>query len=354
MLRPVRLDPALIGQPLPWDVFSSAGVLLASAGLVLADAAQFDNLAKRTLFRVGENRADSPLVRLATLAPAAETALAQPCGASIRAVAGALLELQRADADACLGYASLVPLARPAVQHALRVLFVALPVAAQLDFSEAEQENLAAAALSMNIACLDLVERAHLRAGPLPPAERTHLHEHPTSGARLLEQLGVTDRGWLDAVRQHHENIDGSGFPEQLQGGQIIPAARLLRVADVYCGQVYGRNYLPPKSVDHAFQALFGREKAHLDNRFIARVLQRWGSFPPGILVRLANREIACISRHASDGQLHWAVSILDGRERPLIPPQVRYFTSRNYAILGTAEREPDWPAIEWKAIWGY
>ena len=354
MLRPVHLDPALIGQPLPWDVFTESGVLLAGAGLVLVDAALFDKLSERALYREGGEVAEEPLTHLAELATQAEACLDSPEEAAIRAVTRALLALQRADGDACLGYASLAPLARPVVGHALRVLFIVALLAELLHFSEADQESLAAAALTMNLASLDLHDRLYTCDGVVPEAERVVLRGHPHAGAIWLEQSGVRDALWLDAVRQHHENLDGSGYPAGLAGSELGLATRILRVADFYCAKVAGRHYRPPRSASYAFQELFGREKARLDSHIATVLLRQMGIYPPGTLVRLANRETACIARITRGGTARWAVSVLDARERALEPAQARDLGTRNHTIIGTAERLPGWPEIDWMAVWGY
>ena len=356
MLRPVHLDPALIGQPLPCNVYTGSGVLVAGAGLVLADQAHFDKLTAHPLFRDGEFAApaDSPLQRLAELAKQAERVLKSSEPSDIRVLANELLAVYRADADACLGYSGLAPPARVSVNHAVRVMFVAQMLAESLELSEVEQESLAAAALTMNLAVLDLHDRLHATAGVLREADRTALRGHPEASARLLQAAGVSDPVWLEAVRQHHENMDGSGYPAGLPGTAISLPARLLRVADFYCAKLSGRNYRPPKSPSFAFQELFGRERSRLDSLAATLLLRRMGIYPPGTLVRLANRETACIARRAQRGARRWAVSVLDPRGRALVPPELRELGTRNGAIVGTAEREPDWPPINWMAVWGY
>lgn len=356
VLRPLQLDASLIGKPLPWDVYTSAGVLVAGAGLVIADEAHFRKLGARDLFRGGEDdvAGDSPLDRLANLVKQAEDVLVKPEAGAILEWVRALRVLSRVDADACLGYVGLLPLARPSVIHAVRVLFVADVLAAQLDFSDSEQEMLAAAALTMNLASLELHDRLHASAGAPSDADRATLRGHPQASAAALEEAGVNDVMWLEAVRQHHENMNGSGYPAGLSSDAISLAARVLRVADYYCAKVGGRYYRPPRSASFAFQELFGRDRALLDSQIATQLLRRLGIYPPGTLVRLANRETACIARRAHGGSPRWAVSVLDGRERVLEPPRQRDLASRNHAILGTAERRPEWPTINWQAVWGY
>ncbi len=355
MLRPVQLNPSLIGQSLPWDVCSESGVLIAAGGLVVADAAHFQRITSRALFREGEGRmGDTPLARLVEMATQVEASLKDPQVAALRILVRALLALLRNDADACLGYACLVQLARPGVGHALRVLFISALLAEQLDFSEADQESLAAAALTMNLASLDLHDRLHGYAGEVSVSDRAALRAHPQATSDLLVRIGVDDPLWLDAVRQHHENLDGSGYPAGLSAGAISLPARLLRVVDYYCAKIGGRNYRPPRSASFAFQELFGRETSRLDRQMGILLLRRLGIYPPGTLVRLANRETACIARRGQGGVARWAVSVLDARERALVPQQVRDLNARNHAIIGTADRQPGWPKINWMAIWGY
>jgi HD-GYP domain-containing protein (c-di-GMP phosphodiesterase class II) len=77
------------------------------------------------------------------------------------------------------------------------------------------------------------------------------MRQHPAMGARILEPLPhCTDI--LPMVLQHHERIDGSGYPKGLAGEAIAFDARLLAVADVYDAMTNDRPYrrgLPPRDV---------------------------------------------------------------------------------------------------------
>jgi len=161
VLRPAQIDLSLIGLPLPWDLFTESGVLVAGAGLVIADEAHYFKLIGRPLYRQCKAGADAGhwIEQLEGLGRQADVLLSGPREAL---EANALAQLCRdltavfqADADACLGYPRLVPLARPSVAHSLRVMFYSLLLADQLEFSERERMSLAGAALTMNIADLD-------------------------------------------------------------------------------------------------------------------------------------------------------------------------------------------------------
>jgi hypothetical protein len=360
LLRPVHLDPSLIGQALPCDIFSESGVLLAGAGMLLADETQFNKLASRALYQQTEAGSDSiqPLQRLGELAKHTASLLAGPeqglSEEELRLLARAFLALFRADPDACLGYPRLAPVAPASLSHSLQVLFTAVLLADRLDFSDEQTESLAAAALTMNMADIPLHERMHQQNGVINNDDWTKLRAHPAEAGAMLERAGVTDQDWLACVRQHHENMDGSGYPGNLAGSQITLPARILRVADFYCAKINGRHYRPPKSLRVAFKELFGADRAHLDTQIATLLLRRIGLFPPGTLVRLANRENACITRLGRNGQIRFAVSFMDARGRPLDSPKDRNLEMRIYAIRNLITPEPVWPKINWNLLWGY
>jgi len=180
------------------------------------------------------------------------------------------------------------------------------------------------------------------------------LRAHPGHAADLLQSLGIDDTLWLDTVRQHHENMDGSGYPEGIEGARIGLPARILRVADIYCTRISGRNYRPPKSGRYALRELFGRQRSQLDSQIAILLVRRVGWYPPGSLIRLASRESACVTRRNRGGFIRFAVSFLDARGRPFDPPRERDLTTRTHRPRGVLMLDPAWPKIEWKQLWGY
>ena len=365
VLRPAPLHPSLIGEPLPWDVFTEAGVLVAGAGMIVSDEAHFRRLIARPLYRetaIGETNAVQPgvnvLERLETLAREADGLLTPPhtllLADQLQELTKALLKVLRTDPEACLGYLRRVTLARPSVHHSLHVLMVAALLSDHLDFNEAQQISLAGGALTMNLAMLEVQDRLH-RFPRLPEAaDRDIIAGHPSHAVELLKQYGVEDADWLRAVAQHHENIDGSGYPEGLTIEAIDPMARVLRVTDVYCAKITRRHFRPPQSSRAAMKDLFGRERARLDTQISAQLLRTMGLYPPGTLVRLANGESACITRRGHGEMARFATSFLDRRGRLMESPRERPLERQAFALRGFLEPEPDWPTVNWKQLWGY
>jgi HD-GYP domain-containing protein (c-di-GMP phosphodiesterase class II) len=83
----------------------------------------------------------------------------------------------------------------------------------QLDWTPEQRLPVVAAALTMNISMLALQDRLYNQGTPLDDAQPVAVREHPAQAVAQLEQLGVTDVDRLSAIAQHHEALDGSGYP---------------------------------------------------------------------------------------------------------------------------------------------
>lgn len=93
--------------------------------------------------------------------------------------------------------------------------------------------QLEAAVYLHDIGMMFLPESIWLKVGPLTDAERRVMHEHPSFAAGLAERMA----GWQEAatmIAQHHEMVDGQGYPQGLAEDQIVPGARILAIVDAF------------------------------------------------------------------------------------------------------------------------
>ena len=183
---------------------------------------------------------------------------------------------------------------RYAVRHCVDTAVVACALADAMGKPAAELHTIAAAALTMNVGMMREIESFQATSAALSDAERALVRRHPGESAELLRSAGVSDQEWLECVLQHHENGDGSGYPEGRRHDQIALIARLVGMADRYCACVSARNYrrslLPPL----ALETLCG--DAGNDPELARLFREQLGPFPPGTLVRLANGETGVVA----------------------------------------------------------
>jgi putative nucleotidyltransferase with HDIG domain len=120
------------------------------------------------------------------------------------------------------------------------------------------------AALLMDVGMMrmpaEILESTDLLSAP----QRTLLQKHPDYSAAIVRQIQGHDERWVDAVRQHHERLDGSGYPDHVRTTAIGPVARLLAVADTYVGLQSPRVYRPALS---GRQALVEIDRAAVEGR---------------------------------------------------------------------------------------
>jgi putative nucleotidyltransferase with HDIG domain len=93
------------------------------------------------------------------------------------------------------------------------------------------------------------------KPGQLSDAEFALIHEHPVQGFEILSHI---DFPWpiAEIVYQHHERMDGSGYPRQLSGDEILVPARILAVADVVEAMASHRPYRPALGLDKAMDEI--------------------------------------------------------------------------------------------------
>jgi HD-GYP domain-containing protein (c-di-GMP phosphodiesterase class II) len=93
------------------------------------------------------------------------------------------------------------------------------------------------------------------KPGKISPTEFNIIKIHPRTGYDILKDIEFP---WpvAQAVLQHHERLDGSGYPSGLTGGDIIPEAKILAVADVVEAMASHRPYRPSLGIDQALEEI--------------------------------------------------------------------------------------------------
>jgi HD-GYP domain-containing protein (c-di-GMP phosphodiesterase class II) len=99
------------------------------------------------------------------------------------------------------------------------------------------------------------------------------MEAHPEKGARILEPL-TAYAPVVPIVLQHHERLDGTGYPNGLEGDDICIAARILAVADVYDALVSERPYRAPWNHRRAMDFICERRKRLFDTNVVEAFLE--------------------------------------------------------------------------------
>jgi putative nucleotidyltransferase with HDIG domain len=160
------------------------------------------------------------------------------------------------------------------------------------------------------------------KSGPLTDAEFTQVHAHVGHGVDIVSAIeGISDLS-LAIVAQHHEHMNGAGYPAGLMGGQISQLGQMAAIADVYEALTSGRPQRPAMEPSQALQRMFGWSK-QLNNDLVQRFIQCVGIYPVGTLVRLDSGMVAIVVEANPSNLLRPTVRVvLDTRRNLIMTPR--------------------------------
>jgi putative nucleotidyltransferase with HDIG domain len=133
--------------------------------------------------------------------------------------------------------------------HETRVADIAYAIGAEMGWDESRLEGLRMAAMVHDIGKLSIPTEILSKPGRLTAEEYTLVKKHPETGYAILREIPFS---WpiADMVRQHHEKLDGSGYPLGLKEDEILPESKVLAVADIVEAMTTTRTYRPPIDLD--------------------------------------------------------------------------------------------------------
>ncbi len=158
-------------------------------------------------------------------------------------------------------------------EHTRRVAALAVEVGEALGLSGARLRNLAIGGLLHDVGKLSVPSSILQKPGPLDDVEYEVIKQHPQQGQELLIELGGFDEQVGRLVLDHHERLDGSGYPRGLGGVELDLETRILAVCDVYDALVSPRVYRGAWSNAKALTLLQDESGVAFDPRCVAALV---------------------------------------------------------------------------------
>jgi hypothetical protein len=187
---------------------------------------------------------------------------------------------------------------------ALRELLigVGLETGRRLDLDEEHLRALAYALRTYDLGLSQVSEQILRKVSPLTSEERRHIENHVQLGAELVADLEPSPQV-RNIILHHHENFDGSGYPEGLRGESIPLGARIVRFVDALSALLHDRPFRDAMTLDEARQLL----EEGVGRRFCPRVA-------PIFFAVLQEREMQLLARHPHRGrrEIDAALELLD------------------------------------------
>ena len=171
-------------------------------------------------------------------------------------------------------------------EHTRRVAILAAQVGEELKLPATTRRHLAVGGLLHDIGKLSVPLEILRKPAGLTDEEYAEIKRHPEAGRRLLEELGGFSPTVRDLVSDHHERLDGRGYPRGLTEEELPLHTRILTVCDVYDALVSDRVYRAAWTPERAFELLRDDTGSAFDERCVealARVVGLAAAGRPGL-----------------------------------------------------------------------
>ena len=133
------------------------------------------------------------------------------------------------------------------------------------------------------------------RAGPLTPEEYKDVQGHVKIGYNLIKGLPDISDIALNIVKQHHERVDGSGYPLKLNAEKISLHGKMFAIVDTYDAVTNNRCYKEAIPSSFGMRTLLELSKSHFDEGLVHQFIKCMGVYPTGSLVRLNNGVLSVV-----------------------------------------------------------
>jgi putative nucleotidyltransferase with HDIG domain len=141
-------------------------------------------------------------------------------------------------------------------QHCLLVTGIAVDFGLSLGLGKAGIERLYSAAMFHDIGKAKIPLAVLDKPGHLNTKERALIETHPAAGYEALKETAGISLEVLDAVRHHHEYLDGSGYPDALCAPSISDIVRMLTISDIFAALIEHRPYKPTMPREQAYEII--------------------------------------------------------------------------------------------------
>lgn len=376
-LLKIEAEKLQVGQPTPFPICDADGQeLLEKGGLIQSEVykkllLQVGFFARRKytppigpvkqpdVFKSKVNpfaEFDDLSVQLEALFDRLELSKTQPAGSVVRKIYDIATQIQglvKYDADALMGAVHLSDRFEYHVHHPMQIAILTELILERLKVSQDIRLSTLAAALTSNLAMNPYQKVLNQQKTPLNEQQRKLVSHHPLLSAKQLEEAGVDDELWLELVQQHHEKLDGSGYPLELSGMYIRREALILALADVYSAMITPRVYRGPIKLTESLRDLFTQRGSKFDDKLTRLFINELGLYPPGIYVRLDNGELAVVVGRTPDFKAPVVASIRKSDGNMHTTPRRRNTTEAGYGIRYVCDPS-ERVKIDPSQLWGF
>jgi HD-GYP domain-containing protein (c-di-GMP phosphodiesterase class II) len=207
--------------------------------------------------------------------------------------------------------------------HSVKVALYLVAFGRHLGFPKEDLAHLGMIGMLADVGKSKLPRAIIEKPGMLSPAEFGLMKEHVAEGIKSLKKTMKLPSSVELGIAQHHERMDGKGYPLGLKGDQISIYGRMTAICDCFAALITPRAYANPAAPQEALMNMFQWAGSSFPEALVEQFVQAVGVFPIGSLVELSTGEVAAVLAHNRVKRLEPRVLILTSADKnPLAKPK--------------------------------
>lgn len=181
------------------------------------------------------------------------------------------------------------------MEHSVNCSILITIFAKYLKLEEDVIEQLAVGAMLADLGMIAISNDILQKDSPLSESEFNQVKSHVNLGLKVLRKSGDISDIALDIVENHHERVDGAGYPIGKEGSELSLYAKMFTIVDAYDALTSERDFMPSKTPMGAFKILRSESSSHFDEELVNEFINCMGIHPVGTLVRLKSNKLGIV-----------------------------------------------------------
>lgn len=198
-------------------------------------------------------------------------------------------------------------------EHSINVTILALILGIELGYDKKRLLDLAVGAMLHDMGKVFMPGEILQKNGKLSENEFAIVKQHPVDGYEYVRNgfdISILSR---NIILQHHEKVDGTGYPDGFKGEKLHDYVKIVTIADVYDALTSDRPYRRAMSPNEAMEYLMGTADRHFDYKMVCKFIKKIVPYPEGTLVRLSNGCIGVVKNTNPEAPLRPYVKVVRG-----------------------------------------
>ncbi|TCT19095.1 putative nucleotidyltransferase with HDIG domain [Melghiribacillus thermohalophilus] len=205
--------------------------------------------------------------------------------------------------------------------HSLNVAIYSLTIAKELGYPPKKLEEIGIGAILHDIGKVEVPQDILMKPDHLKDEEFAEMKKHTTYGYEILRKKSGLPLVVAHCAFQHHERLNGSGYPRGIQEKDIHPYAKIIAVADVFDAMTTNRLYRNSKLPHEALEILYAGSGTLFDQKCVEIFRKKVAVYPNGLNVVLSDGRKGIVSKQNNQLADRPVIRILQENDRPVEKP---------------------------------